>query len=83
MVESAFATLREALSTAPVLQLPAFYKLFIIQCDASGTGFGMVLHQGAGPLAYVSHPFAQHGPSRPTLAAISLGSSLPHAHRPF
>ncbi|WVZ94364.1 hypothetical protein U9M48_040263 [Paspalum notatum var. saurae] len=55
--EAAFETLKRALSTAPVLQLPDFTKPFIVECDASGTGFGAVLHQGAGPLAYVSRPF--------------------------
>jgi len=54
----AFETLKKALSTAPVLQLPNFDNTFVVDCDASGTGFGAVLHQGQGALAFFSRPFA-------------------------
>ena len=30
----------------------------MVDCDASGSGFGTVLHQGAGALAFFSRPFA-------------------------
>jgi hypothetical protein len=55
---AAFRALQQALTTAPVLQLPAFDRDFIVECDASGTGMGAVLHQGAGPLAFFSKPIA-------------------------
>jgi hypothetical protein len=55
---AAFDALKKALSTAPVLQLPDFNKLFVVDCDASGTRFGAVLHQGTGALAFFSRPFA-------------------------
>lgn len=55
---TAFTTLKQALSTAPVLQLPDFDQVFTVDCDASGTGFGAVLHQGAGALTFFSRPFA-------------------------
>jgi transposase InsO family protein len=54
----AFRALQTALTTAPVLQLPAFDREFIVECDASGSGFGAVLHQGAGPVAFFSRPIA-------------------------
>jgi hypothetical protein len=54
----AFAALKRALSTGPVLQMLDFSRQFIIDCDASGTGFGAMLHKGEGPLAFFSCPFA-------------------------
>jgi hypothetical protein len=54
----AFAALKRAQSTGPVLQMPDFSRQFIVDCDASGTGFGAVLHQGEGPLAFFNRPFA-------------------------
>lgn len=51
---SAFAVLKQALISAPVLQLLDFTKLFVVDCDASGSGFGAVLHQGDGVVAFFS-----------------------------
>ena len=56
--EKAFSALKEALSSAPVLHLPDFSSEFTVDCDALGSGFGAVLHQGAGPIAFFSRPFA-------------------------
>ncbi|WVZ69650.1 hypothetical protein U9M48_018405 [Paspalum notatum var. saurae] len=38
--------------------MPDFDKLFFVDCDASGVGFGAGPHQGAGPVAFFSRPFA-------------------------
>lgn len=58
---AAFEELKTVLTTAPVLQLPDFTALFVVDCDASGTGFGVVLHQGQGPIAFFSKAVApQH-----------------------
>jgi hypothetical protein len=55
---TAFVTLKQGLTSAPVLQLPDFQKTFTVDCDASGSGFGAVLHQGACPIAFFSKQFA-------------------------
>jgi hypothetical protein len=46
--ETAFHNLQQALTSAPVLQLPDFNREFVVECDASGSGIGAVLHQGVG-----------------------------------
>jgi hypothetical protein len=56
--DCAFRALQQALTSAPVLQLPAFDCDFIVECDASGSGVGIVLHQGAGSLDFFSQPIA-------------------------
>ena len=55
---NSFHNLKNALSSAPVLHLPNFSKPFVVDCDASGSGFDAVLHQNEGPLAFYSRPFA-------------------------
>jgi hypothetical protein len=52
--EEAFQLLKQALMTTSLLQMPDFEKRFIIDCDASGSGFGAVLHQGDGAITYFS-----------------------------
>jgi hypothetical protein len=54
----AFRALQRALTAAPVLQLPDFDREFIVECDASGSGFGAILHQGTGPVAFYSKQIA-------------------------
>jgi hypothetical protein len=56
----AFTLLKQALITAPFLQMPDFTRRFIVDCGASGVGFGAVLHQGEGAIAFFSRPVAPH-----------------------
>ena len=56
----AFLALKTALTSGPTLELPDFSAPFIVDCDASGTGVGAVLHQGAGPIAFFSRAMAPH-----------------------
>jgi hypothetical protein len=44
-VEQAFEQLKQAVSTPSVLALPNFNQSFIVECDASSIGLGVVLMQ--------------------------------------
>lgn len=42
----------DSLPMGSILQMPDFDRLFMIDYDTSSAGFDVVLHQGAGPLAF-------------------------------
>ena len=50
----AFETLKQAMTTSPVLALPNFREPFVIECDASTSRIGVVLMQKGHPIAYIS-----------------------------
>jgi hypothetical protein len=72
--EKAFHTLRQHLTTAPVLVQPDNSKPFEVFCDASGTGLGCVLMQENRVIAYASRSLQPHEVNYPThdleLAAV-------------
>ena len=50
----AFEQLKITVSWPPVLALPNFTKSFVVECDASSYGIGVVLMQDSRPIAYYS-----------------------------
>jgi hypothetical protein len=77
--DEAFQALKRTLSTTPVLQLPSFDVPFIDDCNATGTNFGVVLHQGIGIVAFFSCPFAPRHRKLATYEGELIG--MVHADR--
>jgi hypothetical protein len=72
--EKSFHTLRQHLTSAPVLLQPDNSKHFEVFCDASGTGLGCFLMQEVRVIAYASQALRPHEINCPThdleLAAV-------------
>jgi hypothetical protein len=52
--EATFVALKHAMTMTPVLGLPNFSEVFVLETDASDKGIGAVLPQNGKPLAYMS-----------------------------
>jgi hypothetical protein len=64
--EDTFHTLRQHLTTAPVLAQPENNKSFDVYCDASGTGLGCVLMKDNRVISYTSRALRPHEQNYPT-----------------
>ncbi|GKD00167.1 putative reverse transcriptase domain-containing protein [Tanacetum coccineum] len=58
--ETAFQTLKQKLCSAPILALPEGSENFIVYCDASHKGLGVVLMQKEKVIAYASRQLQIH-----------------------
>ncbi|GJU46158.1 putative reverse transcriptase domain-containing protein [Tanacetum coccineum] len=58
--EAAFQLLKQKLCSAPILALPEGAKNFIVYCDASHKGLGVVLMQNEKVIAYASRQLKIH-----------------------
>jgi hypothetical protein len=82
--DEAFQQLKQALMTAPLLQMPDFSKRFVVDCDTSGAGFGVVLHQGDGAIAFFSRAVAPHHQKLPAYERELIGLvKAVHNWRPY
>ena len=51
----AFEDLQQVMCIALVLATPNFTNTFIVECDASGNGIGVILMQEGRPISFESH----------------------------
>ncbi|GJR80240.1 putative reverse transcriptase domain-containing protein [Tanacetum coccineum] len=58
--DEAFQTLKQKLCSAPILALPEGTDNFVVYCDASHKGYGVVLMQREKVIAYASRQLKKH-----------------------
>jgi hypothetical protein len=82
--EWSFRTLKEKLTTAPVLVIPDPTRKYVVYCDASNKGLGCVLMQDGAVVAYASRQLKPHEQNYPThdleLAAIIFALKIWRHH---
>jgi hypothetical protein len=55
----AFQTLKMEICTTRILDLPDFTKTFVLECDASGKGIGVVLMQEGWPFPFTNKQLSE------------------------
>nr|GEV28673.1 hypothetical protein [Tanacetum cinerariifolium] len=74
-IQSAFHVVKEKLSTASILVLPDFYKVFELHTDASKVAIRGILSQGGRPVAYFSEKL-----TKPKSRHIRTQDKVSHKH---
>jgi hypothetical protein len=57
--DHAFQALKDVIFSTPILELLEFTKIFILECDASRKGIGVILMQNGRPLAFTRKQLAE------------------------
>ncbi|GJS45250.1 putative reverse transcriptase domain-containing protein [Tanacetum coccineum] len=73
--ENAFQLIKQKLCSAPILALPEGSEDFVVYCDASHKGLGVVLMQGEKVIAYASRQLKIHEKNY-TTHNLELGSMV-------
>jgi len=55
-----FDKMNKVVSTSPILYVPYFSQPFILECDTSSAGIGVVLMQNRHPISYESRKLRGH-----------------------
>jgi hypothetical protein len=83
-IAQAFQTLKTAMCTTLVMALPYFTKNFVLKCDASGKGIGVVLMQEGRPLAFTSKQLSERNLGKPIYEKEMLAiMHIVHLWRPY
>lgn len=82
--QEAFDTLKQSLISAPVLVMPDFQKMFVVETDASDRGIGAVLMQDQQSVAFLSKALGHRTQVLSTYEKESLAIILAVDHwRPY
>ena len=58
--QETFQKMKQVMSSCPILALPDFTQSFVLECDASEIGIGVVLMQSGHPIAFESRKLREY-----------------------